>query len=127
MASTLRLDDATPLTLAVAARESERLRAAIAALSTDRDDARVRLESASTPAAQRRAAQALAASHERAAAAVDDLTAVEPVEAALRGTAEAYSTLATAAESGSAARWEEAGDRVRQSEAALAEAIANTV
>jgi hypothetical protein len=123
-ASTLRLQDATPLALAVVARESERLRAAIAALSTERDDARARLGSAATPADQRRAAQALAASHERAAAALDGLTGVEPVKRALLGTAEAYATLAAAAESESAARWSETSDRVRRSEAELAAAIA---
>jgi hypothetical protein len=122
-ASTVRVHDATPLALAVVARESEGVRAAIAALDTDRDDARARLGGASTPADQRRAAQALAASHERAAAALDGLTGVQSLEVAIRATAEAYAMLAAAAESESAARWREAGDRVRQSEAELAEAI----
>lgn len=125
-ASTLRLKDATPLPLAVAARESQRVRAALTTLSVERDAARARLGSASTPAAQRGAAQALAAMHERAAAALDGPPGAEGVEAALRGTAEAYGTLAAAAENDSAARWKEAGDQVRQSEAELAEAIAAT-
>lgn len=123
-ASTLRLNDATPLPLAVVARESKRARAALTSLSAERDEARARLASASTPDAQRGAAQALAAMHERAAAALDGPPVAEPVEAALRGAAEAYGTLAAAAASDSAARWKEAGDEVRQSEAELAEAIA---
>jgi hypothetical protein len=112
-ASTLTLRHARALPLAVAATESERFRAVLVTLSSERDDARARLGRASTPAAQRRAAQDLAASHERAAAALDDLSGVESVETAMRATADAYATLAASAEDEWAAGWNQAGENVR--------------
>jgi hypothetical protein len=112
------------LPLAVAATESERFRAVLVTLSSERDDARARLGRASTPAAQRRAAQDLAASHERAAAALDDLSGVESVETAMRATADAYATLAASAEGEWAAGWNQAGENLRRSEAARVGAIA---
>jgi hypothetical protein len=123
-ASTLTLRQARAWPLAVAATESERFRAVLATLSSEREDARARLSRASTPAGQRRAAQDLAASHERAAAALGDLTGVESVAAAMRATAEAYATLAASAEGEWAAGWNQAGETVRRSEAALVDAIA---
>jgi protein kinase-like protein len=123
-ASTLRLRDGRALPLAAAAEESRRLRTAIAALAAERDAARARLGSASTPNDQRAAAQDLADSHRRAATALRELTWAAPVEAAARGAADAYASLAASAESGSPERWAEATEDVRRSDAVLTEAIA---
>ena len=123
-ASTLRLRDVRALPLAVAARESRRLRTAIETLGAERDAARARLDSAATPTDQRVAAQDLADSHQEAATALRELTGAEPLENAARGAARAYSGLGTAAESGSAERWAQASEQVYRSEAALAGAIA---
>lgn len=123
-ASTLRLRDVRALPLAAVVEESRRVRAAIETLGAERDAARARLDSASTPAAQRLAAQDLADSHQRAATALRERTGAEPLEKAARGAARAYSELGKAAESGSAERWAHASEQVRRSEAALAGAIA---
>jgi len=123
-ASTLRLRDARALPLAAVVEESRRLRAAIETLGAERDAARARLDSASTPNEQRLAAQDLEGSHQRAATALRELTGAEPLANAARGAARAYSGLGTAAESGSAERWAQASEQVRRSEAALAGAIA---
>lgn len=123
-ASTLRLRDATALPLAAAADESRRLRTAIETLRAERDAARARLGTASTPSDQHLAAEDLAESHERAAAALRELTGAAPIVDAARGAADAYAGLAASAESGSSERWAEASEEVRRSEAVLTEAIA---
>jgi hypothetical protein len=56
---------------------------------------------------------------------LDGLAEAESIEAAARRAADAYSSLAASARSGSARRWEKASERVRRSEAVLAKAIAN--
>jgi hypothetical protein len=123
-ASTLRLREVRAVPLAAVVEESRRLRTAIETLGAERDAARARLDSASTPTEQRLAAQDLADSHQRAATALRDVTGAEPLEKAAHGAARAYSELGTAAESGSAKRWAQAREQVRRSEAALAGAIA---
>lgn len=123
-ASTLRLRGSRALPLAAAAGESRRLRTAIAALRAERDAARARLGTAFTPSDQHLAAQDLAESHERAATALRELTGAGQLEIAARGAADAYARLASAAESGSSERWAEASEKVRRSDAELAEAIA---
>jgi hypothetical protein len=123
-ASTLRLRDASALPLAAVVEEARRVRTAMAALDAERDAARARLGSAATSNDQRLAALDLADSHERAATVLRELTGAAPAEAAARGAADAYSSLAAAAESGSAERWDEASEWVRRSDVALARAIA---
>lgn len=123
-ASTLRLRDAKALPLAAAADESRRLRTAIATLRADRNAARVRLGTASTPRDQHLAAEDLVESHERAATAFRELTGAAPIMDAARRAADAYARLAASAESGSSGRWAEASKEVRRSDALLAEAIA---
>jgi hypothetical protein len=123
-ASTLKVRDAEPLPLAPAVEEAERLRAAVAALSVKRDRVRARLGQASTPRGQRVLAQQLAGIHRRAATGLEELAEGDSIKAAVRRAADAYSSLAAAAKSGSTARWETASERVRGADAALAEAIA---
>jgi hypothetical protein len=123
-ASTLRLRDARALPLAAAAGESRRLRTAIVTLRSERDAARARLARASTQHDQRLAAQDLAGSHQRAASRLRRLTGAGSVEAAARGAADAYARLAASAEIGSSGRWAEASERVRRSDALLAQAVA---
>ncbi|MGH2741392.1 MAG: hypothetical protein ACRDN8_02680, partial [Thermoleophilaceae bacterium] len=65
----------------------------------------------------------LARSHERAAAALSGLSAAEPVEAAVREVAAAYSSLAASAGSGSPGRWDSAVKRVRRRDTYLAEVL----
>ena len=123
-ASTLRLRGGRGLPLTAALEDSERLRAAVAALGAQRDRARTRLGRASTPRGQRLLAQDLARIHSRAATALDGLAEADSVKASVRRAADAYSSLAASAGSGSAGRWERASERVRRSEAVLAQAIA---
>jgi hypothetical protein len=123
-ASTLRLGDATALTLAAAAEESRRLHTAIEALKAERDAARARLADTFTPDDQRAAAQDLAESHDRAATVFRQFAGAGAIEAAARAVADSYSKLAAAAESGSPELWDEASEGLRRSDAALAEAIA---
>jgi hypothetical protein len=124
-ASTLRLRDAKVLPLTAALEDSERLRSAVATLGAQRDRARTRLDRASTPRGQRLFARDLAGIHSRAATALDGLAEADSIEAAAGRAAEAYSSLAASAKSGSARRWERASERVRHTEAVLAKAIAN--
>lgn len=123
-ASTLRVRHARALPLAAAAEESRSLRTAITALKTERDAARVKLAGASTADDQRAAAEELADSHERVAAALRELDGAEAIEVAARDVAEAYANLAASAESGSAGGWDEASEQLRRNDALLAEAIA---
>lgn len=123
-ASTLRLHGGRALPLTAALEESKRLRAAVAALGTQRNRARTRLSRASTPRSRRLLAQDLARIHARAATALDGLPKADSIEAAARRAAAAYKSLAPSAESGSPRRWNRAGERVRRSEAELAKAIA---
>ncbi len=123
-ASTLGLRGARALPLAAALEDSERLRAAVAALGAERDRARTRLDRASTPRGQRLHAKDLARIHERAATALDGLAEADSIKTAARRAADAYSSLATSAKSGSARRWDRMSQRVRRSEAVLAKAIA---
>jgi hypothetical protein len=123
-ASTLRLRDASAPPLTAAFDESKRIRAAVAALSAEREGARARLGRASTPRGQRLSAQDLAGIHRRAAAALAGLKGAESIEAAVRGASAAYSSLAASAAGGSARRWDDATELVRRSETALAKAIA---
>jgi hypothetical protein len=124
-ASTLRLRDAELLPLTAALEDSERLRAAVAVLGAQRDRALTRLDRASTSRGQRLIAHDLARIHSRAATALDGLAEADSVKAAARQAADAYSSLAASAESGSAGIWETASKRVRRSEAVLAKAIAS--
>jgi hypothetical protein len=126
-ASTIELRRAKALPLAYAAEESRRLTAAITALSAGRDAARSRLRDAPTPDDQHLVAQGLARRHRRAADVLHEIDGAEAVEAAARRVADAYSSLAAAARSGSAARWEDASERVRRSDAVLAEAVASAL
>jgi hypothetical protein len=123
-ASTLTLGGASPLPLAGVVEEEDRLRAAIAALRASRDAGRRRLARAVRPSGQRAVARALARSHRRAAGALAELSGAEPIEAAVREAATAYSALAKAAASGASARWQRARERVRRRDATLAEALA---
>jgi hypothetical protein len=123
-ASTLRLRSGRALPLTAALEDSERLRAAVAALGAERNRARTRLGRASRPRGQRLVAQDLARIHARAATALDGLAEADSIKAAARGAAAAYSSLSASAESGSARRWVSASERVRRSEAELARAIA---
>jgi hypothetical protein len=124
--STLRLRDAKTLPLAAATEDSRRLGVAVATLIAERDAARGRLGSASGPRRQRLIAQDLAETHERAAAVLHGLVGADAIETAARDAADAYARLAASAGSGSAARWDEASEQVRRSDAVLAEAIAAT-
>ena len=122
--STLRLRDAKALPLAAATEDSRRLGVAVATLIAERDGARGRLGSAPTPNHQRLVAQELAEIHQRAAAILHGLAGAEAIEAAARDAADGYARLAAAAGSGAAARWDEASEQVRRSDAVLAEGIA---
>src|ERR671914_35631 len=122
--STLRLRDAQALPLAAATEDSRRLGVAVATLIAERDGARGRLGSAPTPNHQRLVAQELAEIHQRAAAILHGLAGAEAIEAAARDAADGYARLAAAAGSGAAARWDEASEQVRRSDAVLAEGIA---
>jgi hypothetical protein len=123
-ASTLRLRGARALPLVAALEDSERLRAAVAAVGAERDRARTRLSHASTPRGQRRLARDLARIHTRAATALDGAAEADSIKAAALGAADAYSSLAASAGSGSARRWDTASERVRRRETVLAKAIA---
>jgi hypothetical protein len=123
-ASTTRLRDAKALPVAGAIRDRKRLLGSISALAAEREDARARLGRAETPEGQRVAARDLADSYARTARALGPVTAAEPVATAARAAADAYMALAESASTGSAGGWDDAGDRVRRSEAALAEAVA---
>ena len=122
--STLRLRDAKALPLAAATEDSRRLGVAVATLIAERDAARGRLGSAPTPNHQRLVAQELAEIHQRAATILHGLARAEAIEAAARDAADGYARLAAAAGSGAAARWDEASEQVRRSDAVLAEGIA---
>ena len=124
IASTLRLHGARALPLASAIEEEERLRAAVAALRTERDAGRRRLARARRRSGQRTVARELAASHRRAALALDRVSHAEPIEAAARRAAAAYSSLAASATGRSSRPWNAARKRVRRSDATLAEALA---
>src|SRR5918992_674408 len=124
--STLRLRHARALPLATAADDSRRIAAAVATLIAERDAARARLGSASTPHHQRLIAQDLAETHERAAAVLHGLVGAEGIEAATLDAADAYARLAASAGRGVAARWGGAGEQVRRGDRVLAEAIAAT-
>jgi hypothetical protein len=121
--STLRLRDAKALPLAAATEDSRRLGVAVATLIVERDAARGRLRSAPTPNNQRHVAQELAEIHGRAATILHGLAGAEAIEAAARDAADGYARLAAAAGSGAAARWDEASEQVRRSDAMLAEGI----
>src|ERR671915_124723 len=125
-ASTLRLRYARALPLATAADDSRRVAAAVATLIAQRDAARARLGSASTPHHQRLIAQDLAETHERAGAVLHGLVGAEAIEAATLDAADAYARLAASAGRGLAARWDEASEQVRRGDRVLAEAIAAT-
>ena len=122
--STLRLRDAKALPLAAATEDSRRLGVAVATLIAERDVARGRLGSAPTPNHQRLVAQELAEIHGRAATILHGLAGAEAIEAAARDAADGYARLAAAARSEAAARWDDASEQVRRSDAALAEGIA---
>ena len=121
--STLRLRDAKALPLAAATEDSRRLGVAVATLIAEREAARGRLGSAPTPNHQRLVAQELAEIHQRAATILHGLAGAEAIEAAARDAADGYAKLAAAADSGAAARWDEASKQVRRSDAVLAEGI----
>jgi hypothetical protein len=125
-ASTLRLRHARAVPLAAAAEDSRRLGVAVATLIAERDAARARLGTASTPNDQRLLAQDLAEIHQHAATVLYGVAGAEAIKAAARDAAGAYARLAASAGSGSAARWDEASEQIRRSDAVLAEAIAAT-
>jgi hypothetical protein len=122
-ASTLDPRTASPLPLAGVIEEEGRLRAAIDSLRASRNAGRDRLARAERPAGQREVARALARSHEHAADTLARISGAEPVEAAVREAATAYTALAKAATSGKGARWNRARDRVRRRDAMLAEVL----
>jgi protein kinase-like protein len=123
-ASTIELRQTKAIPLADAAENSRRLSAAMADLSAERDAATALLSSAATPGDQQLVAQDLAESHQHAATVLQEIEGAEAIEAAARGAADAYSGLAAAAESGSVEGWTAASERVRRSDAVLAEAVA---
>src|ERR687896_1898553 len=122
--STLRLRDPKALPLAAATEDSRRLGVAVATLIAERDAARGKLGSAPTPNHQRLVAQELAEIHQRAATILHGLARAEAIEAAARDAADGYARLSAAADSGAAARWDEASEQVRRTDAVLADGIA---
>jgi hypothetical protein len=123
-ASTLTLDEASAVPLAETLEEEDRLQGIIADLRARRDAGRRRLARAAEPSGQSVTAQNLVRSHERAAVALDRLSGAEPIAAAVRRTAAAYSSLATSAESRSTPRWERARERLRRLDHTLGEVLA---
>jgi hypothetical protein len=104
--------------------EEPGVRAAVARLSAERATGRRRLARARRPGGQRDVAEALVRTHERAARGLAGLPETESIATAARDAAGAYRTLARAARSGSARRWNAARRALRRNDAALAGAIA---
>lgn len=124
VASTLRLRSATGLPIAAVVEQQENWRRQAERLTEQRAGARRRLARAERPAGQRQAAEALERVHTRAAARFGALPGGAGVEKAARRTAGSYRALARAANGESARRFNAARARVRRSEAALGQALA---
>jgi hypothetical protein len=123
-ASTLQLGDRRAVALAAVARAEQRWRSAARSLRDARESGRAGLAQARRQPAQIAAAEALARTHERAAARFGALSAGAPVAKAASEVAVAYRALARAARSNSAGSWAAARAEVRAAEGRLAKAVA---
>ena len=126
VASTLRLRSATGLPIAAVVEQQERWGAEVTRLGKERSAARGSLARAELPAGQRLAAEALERVHDRAASRFAALPGGEAVAAAARRTATSYRALARVADGESSQRFNAARARVRRSEAALRQALAES-
>ncbi|MBA3262510.1 MAG: hypothetical protein H0T69_08595 [Thermoleophilaceae bacterium] len=123
-ASTLELGSQRTIALSAVAEAQEGRRLAASRLRLDRTEGRATLARARRQPAQIAAAEALARTHERAAARFGALLGGEAVAKAARETAAAYRTMAQAARRDSGTSWAEARAAVRSAEARLEQAIA---
>jgi hypothetical protein len=124
--STLQLRSGTGLPIAAVVEQQERWQGEVLRLGQERAAARRNLASVGLPAGQRLAAEALGRVHDRAAARFAALPGGEEVAEAAHRTAAAYRALARVANGQSSRRFNAARARVRRSEAALREAIAES-
>jgi hypothetical protein len=124
VASTLQLRSATGLPIAAVVEQQERWSSQVERLATERAGARSSLARAARPSGQRQAAEALERVHTRAAARFGALPGGGEVEKAARRTADSYRALARAANGESERSFNAARARVRRSEAALRQALA---
>lgn len=125
VASTLQLRSATGLPIAAVVEQQERWRSEVERLAKERAGARRSLARADRPAGQRQAAEAIERVHARTAARFGALPGGGDVAKAALRTAASYRALARVASGESARRFNAARDRVRRSEAALRQALAD--
>jgi hypothetical protein len=126
VASTIRLRSAVGLPIAAVVEAQKRRQDEVTRLVEQRAAARRSLARASRPAGQRIAADALGRVHDRAAGRFGALPGGDAVAEAARRTAAAYRALARAAGSENARLWDGARARVRRSEAALRQVVADS-
>jgi Protein kinase domain len=126
VASTLRLRSATGLPIAAVVEAQQRWQREVRQLVEQRAVARRSLARADLPAGQRLAAEALGRVHDRAAGRFSALQGGNAVAQAARRTAASYRALALAADGESTRLWEGARARVRRSEAALRQVLAES-
>ena len=126
VASTLRLRSATGLPIAAVVEQQERWGVEVARLGRERSAARRSLARATRPAGQRLAALALVRVHDRAAARFAAMPDGKAVAAAARRTARSYRVLAWVSDGQSSQDFNAARTRVRRSEAALRQALAES-
>ena len=129
-ATTVDVRGEQPRPLSSADRSNERTTRVIAMLRASRSEGRRRLAAAELDRGQAREATSLQLSHERAALALDRVSALEDghslvnLTAALREAAAAYGRLASAASVGSRSAYGEARDAVVRQDAAVRRELA---